>query len=113
MEGIEPGSLVITHCTNPKEKVWGALVRLDVVGIVIRGLDLNSVEDWLQQQRSGADPLIGPFTFFVPAHRILRVDLDESVGVVTSYGDRYAAACGHDVRIALFGQLDEGERSDA
>lgn len=101
VEDISEGALVILHCGNPREKMWGAVTRLDAVGVVLRGLDLASVEDWLRQERSGAESLLGPTTFFVPMHRVLRIDLDESGHAVESYGDRFAAACGRDVREAL------------
>lgn len=103
MAGIEVGSLVVVHCTNPKEKLWGVLLRLDEVGVQVRGLDLASVEDWLRQERSDAPPLIAPATCFLPSHRLLRIDLDESSEVVEGYGDRYASASGRDVRQALLG----------
>ena len=102
VSGIEEGSLVIVHCSNPREKMWGAVVRLDGAGVVVRGLDLESVEDWLRQEKAGGDTLIHPTTFFVPMQRILRLDLDESTVSVPSYGDRFLAACGRDVRDALF-----------
>jgi hypothetical protein len=110
MNGIDSGSLVIVHCTNPREKLWGVLVRLDAVGVVVRGMDIDSVEDWLRQERSGAPRLIGPSTCLVPTHRIVRIDLDESTGAVQGYGDRYASACGREAREALSGQ-DAGEDS--
>ncbi len=105
MDGIEEGSLVILHCGNPREKMWGLLVRLDGVGVVVRGLDLNSVEDWLRQEKIGSERMIGPTTFFLPMSRVLRIDLDESTTAVDSYGDRYRTACGREVRDAL---LDDG-----
>ena len=83
--------------------MWGVLVRLDTVGLVVRGLDLASVEDWLRQERAGDAALIGPSTIFVPTHRIVRVDLDESGAVVESFADRFADACGRDAREALMG----------
>ncbi len=103
MGGIEEDSLVIVHCCNPREKMWGAVVRLDGAGVVVRGLDLESVEDWLRQEKSGGESMIQPTTVFVPMHRILRLDLDESSPVVSSYGDRFADACGRDACSALFG----------
>lgn len=103
MGAIDAGALVIVHCRDPKEKMWGVLLRLDAVGLVVRGLDLESVEDWLRQERSGDDPLIGPSTCFIPSHRILRVDLDESGAAVDSFGDRYTEACGRDVLEVLMG----------
>lgn len=103
MDGIGPGSLVIVNCGNPREKMWGSIVQLDLSGVVVRGLEIASVEDWLRQERSGGEGLIGPSTFFIPMHRVVRIDLDESHGVVESFGDRFRAACGRDVRDALFG----------
>lgn len=103
VDGVEKGSLVILHCANPREKMWGVMQRLDAVGVVVRGLDLESVEDWLRQERAGNDRLIGATTFFVPLHRVLRIDLDESTLAVESYGDRYRAACGGDVLDVLLG----------
>jgi len=103
MMGIDRGSLVIIHCAHPREKLWGVLVRLDAVGAVVRGLDIDSVEDWLRQERSGDQAMIGPSTCLIPSHRIVRIDLDESSGVVESYGDRYSSACGREVHEALLG----------
>jgi len=101
--GIEVGSLVVLHCANPREKHWGLLVKIDDLGVVLRGLDLASVEDWLTQERGGNAPLIAPSTFFVPTHRLVRIDLDESGPVVTGYGDRFRRECDRDVRSALLG----------
>jgi hypothetical protein len=101
VDGIGKGSLVILHCGNPREKMWGVLERLDEAGVVIRGLDLESVEDWLRQEKVRGDRMIGPTTFFVPMNRVLRIDLDESTVAVEGYGDRYRTACGRDVRDAL------------
>jgi len=98
--------LVVLHCTNPREKHWGLLIAMDDLGVVLRGLDLDSVEDWLAQERAGGEPMIVPSTFFVPTHRLVRVDLDESGPVVTGYGDRFLRESGRDVRRALLGAVD-------
>jgi hypothetical protein len=99
--GIGEESLVIVHCGNPREKMWGVVVRLDAVGLVLRGLDLESVEDWIRQERAGSEKLIGPSTFFVPMHRVLRIDLDDDGPVVESYHNRFATASGRDALEAL------------
>ncbi len=101
MDGIGTGSLVIVNCSNPREKMWGAVVQLDTSGVVIRGLDLEAVDDWVRQERSSGESLIGPSTFFIPMHRVVRIDLDESRGAVESTADRYRSACGRDVREVL------------
>lgn len=109
MDGIDIGSLVIVNCGNPREKMWGSVVRLDTSGVVIRGLEIESVDDWLRQERSGGEALIGPSTFFVPMNRVIRIDLDESRGAVESFADRFRAACGRDVRDALLGRDGSAE----
>ena len=101
VDGICENSLVIVHCGNPREKMWGVVVRLDAVGLVLRGLDLESVEDWIRQERAGSEKLIGPTTFFVPMHRVVRIDLDDDAPVVESYHNRFATACGRDALEAL------------
>ncbi len=106
---VEVGSLVVVHCSNPREKHWGLLLEIDGLGVVLRGLDLASVEDWLAQERSDGEALIAPSTFFIPTHRLTRIDLDESGPVVTGYGDRFRQDCGRDVRAALLGQSKRPE----
>ncbi len=100
---IEKGSLVIAYLANPKERVWGVLLQLDGPGIVIRGLDLNSVEDWIAQERADQEQLITPSTQFVPIHRLERIYADERSGNVESYGERFAAGCNREARDALLG----------
>ncbi len=106
---IGVGSLVVLHCANPREKHWGLVIEMDNLGVVVRGLDLESVEDWLAQELRGGDALISPSTFFVPTHRLVRIDLDESGPVVTGYGDRFFREAGRDVRRALLGVAGDGE----
>jgi hypothetical protein len=105
---VGPGSLVVVHLANPREKIWGLLMRMDALGVVMRGLDLDTVEDWLTQERSGGEPLIAPSTFFVPSHRLVRIDLDESGPVLSGYGDRFLREVGRDVRLALLGADESG-----
>ena len=107
--GLDVGDLVIIHCQGPKEKLWGVLLRLDPVGLVLRGLNLSSVEDWLRQGRERSGGLIAPSTQFIPIHRLERIYLDESTLSVKSFADRYAEACGRDVRAVLTGVDPDGE----
>ena len=107
MRSIEAGAVVVVHCSSPREKLWGVLLRLDTVGVVVRGLDLAAVEDWLRQELSGAETLFAPSTVFIPTSRLERLYLDESAGPVQSYADRYRAACGGEVRDALVGPDQE------
>ena len=96
------------HCRDPKEKLWGLLQRLDGIGIALRGLDLGAVEDWLRQEAAGNERLLNPSTFFIPMHRVQRIDLDEPVGPIPAFADRYREASGVDVRQVLGMQVENG-----
>ena len=105
---VSVGSLVVLHCASPREKHWGLLLSMDPLGVALRGLDLDSVEDWMAQERAGGPKLIAPSTFFVPTHRVIRIDLDESGPFVEGYGARFRREAGRDVRDALLGGGDNG-----
>jgi len=101
---IEAEELVVVHCRNPRQRLWGVLLRLDAVGIMMRGLDINSVEDWLRQEIAGTERLVGPSTVLIPAHRIEQVSLDEASGGAPGIGERLKAACGADAHDRLLEQ---------
>jgi hypothetical protein len=98
--------LVVVHCANPKERLWGVVLKMDSLGLVVRGLALESAEDWLSQHAYGSEREVevGPSTVFLPIHRIERVYLDESTGPVESLGERFADATGRDARDELVGE---------
>ncbi len=110
MSELEVGNVVIVHCRDPREKLWGLLQRLDGVGVALRGMDLGAVEDWLRQEAGGRERLLAPATFFIPLHRVQRIDLDEQVGPVPAFADRYRDASGDDVREVL-GHMAHGQVS--
>jgi hypothetical protein len=60
----------------------------------------------MRQLKAADEISIGPTTFFVPMHRVLRIDLDESGPAVASFADRFRTDTGRDVReelMATFG----------
>jgi len=101
MSSLDVGDIVIVHCRDPREKFWGLLQRLDTVGIALRGLDLGGVEDWLRQEAAGTERFLTPSTLFIPMRRVQRIDLDEPVGPVKAFAQRYRDAHGGDVRAVL------------
>ena len=86
---LGPGSLVLCHLSNPTEKFWGVLEQLDETGIVLRGISLSSFDDWVTQIAMGRKPSLGLSTMFVPLLRVERMFLDEQVGEVESYAQRF------------------------
>lgn len=89
IEGFPQGAIVIVNLVNPKEKFWGILKSLSPVGLTIRGISLDSFEDWIRQIARGEaeDQTLDLATMFVPLFRLERLFLDEPVGAVKSYSE--------------------------
>jgi hypothetical protein len=98
---MELGSLVLVSCGTPREKFWGVLLGLTPVGATIRGVPLEAFEDWLRQFATGGPTMIGAVTIFLPAHRLERIELDESSGPVEGLADRFRRVVQRDARAEL------------
>jgi hypothetical protein len=85
---IEGGAPVVIHLHSPKEKVWGVLNDLGPAGAFIRGIDLNTFDDWIQMIVRG-ERNIGLTSMFLPMWRIERVLLDEPIDDIPSLCDRF------------------------
>lgn len=94
---IRPGSIVIAHLINPTEKYWGLLQELGVAGVMLRGINLTSFDDWMRQATRRGDQSLGLSTMFVPLFRVERLFLDEPVGEVESYRQRFERRVGEPV----------------
>jgi hypothetical protein len=107
---VVPGIPVVLYMHSPKEKVWGILISIGTAGVVVRGMDLITFDDWMRQEARGDDPLLGPLTVFYPMHRLVRLERDESVGPVESYADRFRRETGRTVA-QVFGLKPPGNGS--
>lgn len=87
---MENGSIVIVNLQNPKEKVFGKLAAISSSGITVRGMDVNSFNDWMNQFTQ-KDPVIviTPTTIFFPMHRVVSCYLDEDMGEVPSLSSQF------------------------
>ena len=86
--------IVIVSLTSPKEKIWGQLLQLDTKGVTVRGIELNSFDDFVRQIVSREECTVGMTQVFYPMHRVERVALDESCGAIPSLSERFHAAVG-------------------
>ena len=95
------GGPVIVYLREPKEKVWGLLLSILPSGLVVRGLDLRTFDDWLRQEARAEEPGIGLVTLFYPMGRVERMERDESIGPIEGYADRFRREVGRSVRQIL------------
>ncbi len=92
---------VLVHLANPTEKYWGILERLDGTGVILRGIQLSSFDDWVTQVAQQRSPSLGLSNVFVPMLRVERIFLDEQIGEVESYCQRFERRVGVSVESYL------------
>lgn len=111
---IAAGSVVIVHLTNPPEQFWGVLEDLVPAGVTFRGLNVASFEDFLAQAAGNEERTLGFSTVFVPLFRVERIYLDQKVGAVESYTERFERRVGRSLELyvgADLPRLSEGEET--
>ncbi len=101
---MEPHSIVIVSLHSPKEKIWGELLSIHPAGITLRGIDLNSFDDFVLQVLHPEGERIGLPTLFFPMARIERIALDEPSGSIPSLDERFEQKVGRSLLdyLALF-----------
>jgi hypothetical protein len=85
--------VVLVTLSNPREKFWGAILDLSPAGLSVRGLDLNSFDDFAKQVRAGEE--VTPAAVFFPMHRVERIELDLRNGEIPSLSERFELKTGH------------------
>jgi hypothetical protein len=101
---VDLHSIVIVSLHTPREKVWGELLALNPAGVTVRGIDLNSFDDFVRQVRHPEGERVGLPTLFFPMQRIERVALDEPSGSIPSLADIFEQKVGRSLKdyLALF-----------
>lgn len=97
-----PGAPVLITLSAPREKFWGAILTISQSGVSVRGVGLDSFEDFVRQVRDGDD--VTASAVFFPMHRIERMELDERNGEVPSMFERFKVKCGRDANEFLAGE---------
>src|SRR5258706_9211078 len=83
MKRIENGEPVVLVLHTPREKCWGMLDEISAAGVFLRGLDLNSFDDWIHSIVHD-EPFVGLNDLFFPMWRIERINRDETSGAIPS-----------------------------
>jgi hypothetical protein len=91
---MEAHSIVIISLHSPKEKIWGELVQISTAGVTLRGIDLDSFEDFIRQVRDPESEDIGLPTVFFPMSRVERIALDEPRGSIPSLAQMFEQRVG-------------------
>ena len=86
------GNVVVVTLNMPREKFWGTLLALTPAGASLRGIDLNSLEDFARQVRDG--DLLDANVVLFPMHRIERIESDARNGDIPSLQERFENKAG-------------------
>ena len=92
---MNTGQLVLVTLQNPREKFWGVILALTPAGVSLRGVDLQSLDDFTQMVKSheGATPS----SVFFPMHRVQRIEVDGRSGELPSLAEQFRAKTGVDI----------------
>ena len=96
VQGIQAGSPVIVSLHSPREKLWGLLQEINVAGVFLRGIDLNTFDDWTTMLARG-ESNIGLSYVFYPMWRIERISLDETIDEIPSLADQFHQRLGFSI----------------
>ena len=105
------GSVVLVTLNTPREKFWGGLLELTPAGITLRGIDLNSLEDFARQVKSGE--AVSPGAVFFPMHRVERMELDARNGDIPSLCERFFAKTNREFSEFVASEPEAGSRAAA
>lgn len=98
---FQPGTMVVVTLAEPREKFWGAVLKLSLEGVSLRGIELASFEDLVALVKDG-EPYSLSVVFF-PMHRVERMELDLPDGSIPSLSQRFSAKTGLDPRTLTSG----------
>ena len=111
------GTIVLVTLNTPREKFWGAVLTISPSGISIRGIDLNSFEDFARLVKAGEN--VTPASVFFPMHRVERIELDARNGDIPSLAERFENRTGRSLEslsglaaVASSGTTGSGRKGD-
>jgi hypothetical protein len=93
---IQKGETILIVLQSPREKLWGVLDEISPAGIFLRGIDLNSFDDWTRAIAHD-EPFMGFTDLFLPMWRVERLTRDETSGGVPSLTEQFEQRTGRPI----------------
>ena len=108
---LAPGTAVVAYLKEPREQIWGVLLRLEPAGLLIKGIDLGSFEDFLKQFPDTESRTIDLSTIYYPTARLEKLLLDETGPAIPALQERFSRRAGIDIRVYV--GLPDGKPEEA
>jgi hypothetical protein len=93
---IKPGDAILIVLHSPREKCWGVVNEISNAGVFLRGLDLNSFDEWLRATAHGEE-FVGLGDLFFPMWRVERISRDEPSGELPSLREQVEKRTGREL----------------
>jgi hypothetical protein len=93
MSKIKDGDVVLLVLHTPREKCWGVLGEVNAAGVFIRGIDLNSFDDWVHAIAND-EGFFGLTDQFFPMWRVEKMSRDESTEGILSLAEQFEQRTG-------------------
>lgn len=103
---FKKGSIIVVYMKDPREKYFGVFYSLNSSGLLMKGLDLSSFDDFSRHASSGEQDCILPSSVFIPMGRIEKIYLDEGTENMPSLSVRFKKINGKSLKKFL------GEKED-
>jgi len=104
---MDVNSIVVISLHDPKERIWGQLLAITQAGITVRGIDLNSFDDFIRQIKNPDESPVGLATIFYPMARVERIALDECKGSIPSLAQTFERIVGRSLVDYLASVVEE------
>ncbi len=85
---LKKGEPTLIVLQNPREKVWGVLREINQAGVFVRGIDLNSFDEFVRAI-SNDKPFYGLSEQFFPMWRVERISKDDADGEIPSMLEQF------------------------
>ena len=92
---------------TPREKCWGVLDEINSAGVFLRGLDLNSFDDWLGAV-TRREPFVGLNDLFFPMWRVERISRDEGADEIPALYEQAERRTGFSIAELLGNRIAAG-----
>lgn len=107
LPSIVKNTVIMVYLVNPREKVWGLLIDLAPAGVWLRGMDLNSFDDWLRSLCLPVDQRLSPSIGFYPLARVEKILVEDAADGAGSLDARCLARTGRRLRDCILDATNE------
>jgi hypothetical protein len=98
---IGAGAIAVVFFREPREQCLGRLLKIETAGVWVRGIELESLEAWAREVARGESEGLGLHSLFVPFQRVEKIIVDERMGPIPSFAERFEAITGRSLSAVL------------